>query len=118
VSAPEPQQFRLAVGQGVKLVFTLDQLPASSVSGWAVRFRVRRPGGAPLVEKTLGAGVVCTNGTTGVWEVTVLDTDTTDSDKLAGRGGLYDWALWRTDDGSETPLAYGTCEVYRTAETG
>ena len=118
MSALEPQAIRLAVGQARKLIFTLDQTPAGSVSGWTMRFRMRRPGGTTLVEKTTGSGIACTDGTAGVWEVTLLDTDTTDSDKLAGRAGLYDWAFWRTDDGSETPLAYGTCEVYRTAETG
>lgn len=110
---PTPQTFRLAVAQAKTLVFTEAETPAASVAGWAVRFRLRSRAGVVLVEKTLGAGITCTNGTTGVWEVAILDTDT---DDLAE--GIYDWSFWRTDDGSENPKAYGTCEVYATAETG
>lgn len=110
---PTPQTFRLAVAQAKVLVFTEAEEPAASVSGWAVRFRLRDRAGDVAIEATLGDGITCTDGTAGVWEVAITEADT---DDLAE--GMYDWSFWRTDDGSESPKAYGTCEVYATAETG
>lgn len=105
-----PQSFRLAVGQDKKLRFTLDAAPEGSVSGWQMAFYLRSRAGAILVTKTSGAGITCTDGTAGVWEVAIADTDT---DSL--KPGVANWSFWRVDDGSESPLALGTCEVYATA---
>jgi hypothetical protein len=113
VADPTPQTFSLAVAQAKTLVFTEAETPAASVSGWAVRFRLRGRAETVLIEKTLGGGVTCTDGTAGVWEVEITEDDT---EGLAE--GIYDWSFWRTDNGSESPKAYGTCEVYETAETG
>lgn len=117
MSEPAPQTFRLPVGAKKVLVFTMVVAPDDDVSGWDLGFYLRRRG-ALLLTKTSGAGVECTDGDAGVWEVTLDEEDSTDEDGIDGRPGLYDWALWRTDDGSENPLAYGTCQVYRTARTG
>lgn len=109
-----PQQsFRLAIGQAKTLEITLDAEPESSVSGWAMAFYIRSRTGTLLATKTTGSGITCTDGDAGVWEVQIADDDTDDL-----KPGLVNWSFWRTDDGSETPLAVGTCEVYRTSRTG
>lgn len=123
MAEPNPQTFRLAVSQAKTLVFTLDTAPAASVASHVLGFYLRRKTGALLVNKTSGSGITCTDPLTGEWEVAIAEEDSTyddDNDPAAtinGKTGLYDWAFWRTDDGSETPLAYGTCQVYRTART-
>jgi hypothetical protein len=104
------QSFNLAVGQDKVLVFTLDQTPTGNTSAWQMAFYLRSRSDALLLTKTSGAGITCTDGTAGVWTVTITDTD---SDAL--KPGLPSWSFWRTDDGSESPLAVGTCEVYRTS---
>lgn len=111
---PEPQSFRVAIGQAKTLVVTMDSAPGGGVAGWVMEFTLRRRGAAvPLLTKTTGAGVTCTDAVNGVWEVAIAAGDTEDL-----KPGLPDWSLWRVDDGSESPVAYGTCTVYRTALTG
>ncbi len=117
MSEPSPQSFRLAIGQAKIARFTLDLTPASSVAAWTMAFYFRRKG-ALMFTKTTGSGITCTDGATGEWEVLIDEEDTTDVAGVNSRAGHYDWSFWRTDDASETPLAYGTCDVYRTAKTG
>lgn len=111
--ALEQQSFRLAIGQAKTIEFALDSTPETSVSGWSMAFYIRSRSGALLITKTSGGGVTCTDGDAGVWEVRLADDDSTGL-----KSGLLNWSLWRTDDGSETPLAIGTCQVYRTSRTG
>lgn len=124
MAEPSPQTFRLAVSQAKTLVFTLDVEPAASVAAWEVAFYLRRKSGALLVTKTSDDDITCTDPLTGEWEVALAEEDSAydaGNDPTAtinGKTGLYDWAFWRTDDGSETPLAYGSCTVYRTARSG
>lgn len=112
---PTPQSFRIAVGQAKTLGFTDAPAQATDASGWDLRFRMRSRGGVLVIEKTPGDGVTFTGDTDSVqsWDVAIGDADTGDVPE-----GVYDWSFWRTDDGSENPKAYGSCEVYATAETG
>jgi hypothetical protein len=114
VADPERQHFRLAIGQAKTLVFTLDVAPEGGVAAWTLRFRMRRPGGSVLVEKTTGGGITCTDEDNGEWEAELVAEEETED----LRPGLLDWSLWRTDVPTETPLAIGDCEVYRTADGG
>ena len=107
------QTFNLAIGQAKTVEFTLETAPESSVAGWSVAFYLRSRSGAVLLTKTTGSGITCTDGDAGVWDVAIASADTD-----AFSPGLANWSFWRTDDGSETPLAVGTCEVYRTSRSG
>ena len=106
---PTPQPIRVAAGQAKRLVIMMD--PVESIAGQTARFRLRVPGA--VVEKAMGDGVTIADGPGGVWHVD-LDPD----DTLAVARGLYPWSFWDVDSGEESPIAYGTCEIYRTAETG
>lgn len=106
---PGPQTFRLAVSQAVVLEPRRTSAPPASLAGWAMRFRLFRPDGTFVVKTTGGGGVVAVDGPTEWgWDVTLEDTDT------ALPVSLLAWDLWRTDDGSESPEAYGTVDVYDT----
>lgn len=110
---PERQHIRLAVGQTKVLEFTLDEIPAGGVASWTLRFRMRTSRGALLFEATTGDGIECTDEDNGVWEVTIPSDDTDE-----WKRGLPEWSLWRTDVPTESPLAVGGCEVYKTADRG
>lgn len=113
MAEPTAQEIILAVGQSKLITVTMDVAPAGGVNGWTVRFRMRKKGSDVVVEKTLGAGVVITNGTTGVWTVTLKGSDTADLDPEQ-----YEWSFWRTDTDSEEPIAFGYITPYITAEVG
>jgi hypothetical protein len=124
MAEPTPQTFRLAVGQTKVVPFQLDVFDAAAAT-WDMRFRLRRRGGAVLVEKESGAGITYTGGLASAsWDVTIDRADTyTDAvgstpAVVLVKPGQYDWSLWDVDAGAENPAAYGTCTVYRTAETG
>lgn len=112
------QGFTWAIGQTKVVRFTLSAVPSGSVAGWTLAFDVRKTGLLQPIGKTTGSGIVCTDPTNGVWTVTLPNEDTTDALKLNSRAGLYDFSLWRTDNNSETPLALGTFNLYRTARSG
>jgi hypothetical protein len=121
--ALEQQSFRLAIGQAKVARFTLDESPAESVAGWVMAFYIRNRRGNLVLTKTTGSGITCTSGVTGIWAVAFAEEDSTfdesnePTETINGNAGLYNWSLWRTDDGSETPLAVGTCDVFRTSKT-
>lgn len=123
MALPASQQFSLAVAQAKTLVVTMDANPPGGVSTWDMRFRLRRRGVA-VVTKETGDGVTTTDETAGVWEILIDAADT--FTPAAGQDpavellkpGLYDWSFWNTAAGEENPVAWGTCQVYRTAETG
>lgn len=108
-----PQAFRLALSQDLTLTFTLDAAPVSNVSGWSMGFYLRLQNNSLVITKTSGSGITCTDGVNGVWQVSLF---TADSDDLSAT--LANWSFWRVDAGFETPLAVGTCQLYRTSLTG
>lgn len=75
------------------------------MSGWALEFVVRRtPDGALVCSKTTADGITIGDGAATGDRATVALTDT---DVLHPAGRNYEGALWRTDDGSDTPLWAG-----------
>lgn len=104
------------VGEDRVLVFTVvDDAGVAitdDIAAWTFLFHVkRRPRDlAAVVEKATGGLGVVVDNTAKTATVTIADTDT---DALAA--GLYHWALWRTNEGSEAALAVGTLELRDTA---
>lgn len=112
--ALEQQSFDLAIAQDKTIVFTLYPSIVGTAAAWTMAIYIRSRAGVALVTKTTGSGITYTgDAVVQKWDVAVADTDT---DSL--KPGLASWSFWRTDDGSESPLAVGTCEVYRTSRTG
>jgi hypothetical protein len=105
------------LGEDKVLEFTItdeDDVPVD-VSGWAMIWDLRKADkttGDALIEKTTGAGITVT----GVYNVaplvntqrvlvTLADTDSDSSTTIQAK--TYRHALKRSDDGSETVLAFG-----------
>ena len=79
---------------------------AQTMTGWTLEFSLRQhrsDGKGTQVLTTTSATLSNGSGTDDVVSFPIADTDT---DPLAP--GVYDWAVWRTDAGSETCLAFGT----------
>jgi hypothetical protein len=87
---------------------------AQTMTGWALAFVVRRTDrDEPVVcSYTTAAGITIGNGdgTDDRATVAVADTDITHP-----AGNQYRWALWRTDAGSDIPLAEGPCVIRKAA---
>jgi len=98
----ENQDFSMFRGEDKVLEVTL--VPAVVITGWALTFTLRLSTSGPtaLVEKTVADGIVITGGATGVFQVTLADTDT-----VSLTPGKYVFDCKRTDAGSETILVYG-----------
>lgn len=79
------------------------------MTGWALAFVVRLGSSLVLSKATSGGGITIGNGSGTDDRATVAIADTDTAGWTAGRD--YSWALWRTDDGSDTPLAYGPCRI-------
>lgn len=125
-------QIRVAVYEGNP---TAAQIAANlatpvDVSGWSLAFVVRKkPNSAnpPLIEKATGSpGGITVTGTfdanpelnTQRVVIQIDDTDTYDEaleTPVKVKEGDYAYALKRTDDGSETVLAYGKFKLLRAA---
>jgi len=99
----EHENISMFRGEDKVLQVTLD--PVVNITGWALTFTLRLTTGeaTALIEKTVGAGIVITGGATGVFQVTLADTDT-----IGFQPGKYVFDCKRTDAGSETILVYGT----------
>jgi hypothetical protein len=107
------QTFRLAVGQARTLRFTMTTPPAGGVGAWSMRFRVRDSAGVVKIDRSQAGGTVSlVDAAAGIWSVPLSAADATLAPKL------YTWSFWDVLAGEESPVAYGTCEVFRTAETG
>jgi hypothetical protein len=112
MAEPTAQTLTIAIGQAKLVTVTMDAAPSGGVSGWAVRFRIRRRGAAEAtVEKVSGDGVTITDAVNGVWLVTLAGDDTGELSPIQ-----YDWSFWRTDTDTEFPIAFGTAVPYVTAE--
>lgn len=83
------------------------------MTGWSLEFVVRRtPDGALVCSKTTPTGITVGNGASTGDRATVQLTDT---DVLQPAGRNYEGALWRTDDGSDTPLWAGAVVIKKAA---
>jgi hypothetical protein len=96
------------------------------VSGWAFSWTLRRKANTPdppLIRKTSADGITVTgtydvDPTANTQRVVVAlsDKDTYDPDNdLLVREGTYVYGLKRTDDGSETVVAFGKLKLWRSA---
>ena len=82
-----------------------------NMSGWAMQFVVRRSSDAALVFSTTSVSIGDGLGTGSRATVTIADTD------IVGwtPGNGYFGSLWRTNDGSDTPVWTGVVVLQRTA---
>ncbi len=86
-----------------------------TMTGWALMFVLRRSNGALVLSKTTGGGGITIGNGSGTDDratIAIARADTLNQSP----GKDYVWALWRTDDGSDTPLAYGPCLIVAVAE--
>lgn len=84
------------------------------MTGWTIRFLVVGSNGALLIDKTAsitGSYSATRAGNTQRAVVALTDTD------LSIQEGVHRHSWKRTDDGSETILAYGNCTVERATQT-
>lgn len=97
-----------------------DGTSPQNMTGWALAFILRPrtvPGtGTPAtVSKTTSSGITIGNGTaTGDRATVALADSDLPATLTPGRG--YHAALWRTDDGSDTPLWHGTVTLKAVAQ--
>jgi N-methylhydantoinase B/oxoprolinase/acetone carboxylase alpha subunit len=113
VAEPTAQNITLAIGQAKTITVTMDAAPVGGIVGWTMRFRLRKRGETVAIEKTTGSGITATDNVNGVWSVVLTGTNTATLDPEQ-----YEWSFWRTDTNSETPVAFGFCTPYVTAEIG
>ena len=93
-------------GEDKILTVTLD--PVVNISGWTLAFTMRLTAGSAeaLIEKTTTSGITITDGTHGIFQVTLDDLET------AGlQPGKYAYDCKRMDAGAEAILVYGTLEL-------
>ena len=85
-----------------------------TMTGWALLFVIRKTTGQKDVvcSYTTSAGITIGNGSGTDDRATVALVDT---DVIATPGREYEFALWRTTDGSDIPIAYGPVIVKRAA---
>lgn len=84
------------------------------MTGWALGFVLRSSDGRLILNKaTGGQGVTVGNGSGTDDRATVALADTDTTGWPSGRS--YEWALWRTDDGTDIPLAYGPATLQKAA---
>ena len=105
------QHMTLYKGQDaiIDVTITTDQ---PNIDGWAMTAYWRSQD-----TKSLDMTVVASVPTPGtkVARLTITDTDTEGLVIKSGNSSQRsDWQLWRTDDGSESPLSVGVATVYRT----
>jgi hypothetical protein len=89
-----------------------DEVTAQTMTGWALSFVLRRANDDGLVvNKSTGTGITIGNGsgTDDRASVALLRADTS----AWPAGDNYAWALWRTDSGSDLPLAYGSAVLVK-----
>lgn len=87
-------------------------LPAN-MAGWTLLYVLRAPDGSMVMSKTTGGGITLSNGAGANSRANVSWGR---SDTLAAQPGYHDWALWRTDDPSDQPLAYGRMYLTKVAQ--
>ena len=116
----------MAVETAIELFIAADQVlrvdvtdgaatPApQTMTGWALAAVVRSTDGALVVNTSTGGNGITIgdgSGTNDRATITLTDTDMTGWPP----GRAYEWALWRTDAGTDIPLAYGQCTLKRVA---
>ena len=79
-----------------------------TMTGWQLAFVVRL-GEVLMLSKTTGAGITIGDGA-GTGDRASIDIEDTDTEAWTP-GQLYRWALWRSDTGDETPLAFGKLAI-------
>ena len=88
------------VGEDKSLVVTVT---GTDITGWTIEFAMAQEYGGPaLFTKTVGSGIALTTPASGIFTVTISDTDT---DGL--EAGDYVWDAKRTTAGQEYVVAYG-----------
>ena len=84
------------------------------LTGWAIRLLVVASNGSVLIDKTASiSGVYSATRASNTQRAVVTLTDT----EMSIQDGVHRHSWKRTDDGSETILAYGDCIVERATQT-
>lgn len=96
-------KYFLTKGQTAKIesvVFTDDGLTAANLTGSAIRFMMKKnpadPDSAAVLTKNIGTGVIITNATAGICQVTLTAADTNSLSYLS----LYFEILVKLSDGT------------------
>ncbi len=82
--------------------------PPVNITGWTLSFTVKidREDASPvLISKTVGAGIVITDASNGVFSITLTAADTNITP------GKYQYDIWRTNSGAETMLTEGVLTI-------
>lgn len=101
-------------------IYSSDEATIEDISTFALAFYLRQIGGPDkrVLTCTTGASTITITGSfntdpdTNTQRANVIVADT-DTDNLLP--GKYSFSLWRTDDGNETVLAYGTAILKKVA---
>jgi hypothetical protein len=85
-------------------VLTVSMSPATNITGWTIKFTVRKNYNDPtaLITKTVGSGITVTDATNGVFTITIASADTSGLDLRA-----YAFDVQRTSAGNRTVLTIG-----------
>lgn len=103
-----PARIDLACKAGAAVRILCRRFKPRDITGWTLQLRVFDDrGGAVLLTLTLGAGITLTDATAGDFMIVLTATHT---GTTLGAGSFW-YDLWRTDSGSETPMAEGTLLV-------
>ncbi len=89
-------------------IFQSDGTTVQNITGWALEYVLTLKGefDALLTKATGGSGIVITDASNGVCQVTIDAVDTLPLE--GGNVPLYDYELTRTDSGSKGLLTFGT----------
>ncbi len=77
--------------------------PVRDITGWSITFQVRDSlGGTSRISKTVGSGVIISDGPRGELDITLAKADTSSLTVQS-----YVWDIKRTDTGNNVVLARG-----------
>lgn len=92
-------------GEDAQLNFTMN--PVEDITGWEITFTIE----GVLYEKLVTQAATVDNGPAGQFSVALTPTQTD------LRVGIYEYDVWRTDEGAERVIAIGNFVVVDTART-
>lgn len=87
--------------------YNLTQLmnPVTDITGWNIKYTLKKPDGTLITEKTVGNGIVIINAAGGAIKVMIAATlNELPPDE-------YDYDIWRLDSGFENQLSFGKVKV-------
>jgi hypothetical protein len=98
----------IAFYQGEDVTLTVTMTPATNITGWTLRFSLKKQyaDAAALITKSSGAGLTITDAANGVFKVTLTSADSAALDL-----GNYVYDIQRIDSSSRTVLTIGNLTI-------